>query len=149
MSKYSDLLDRAKWAHLSQAEIEAVAQELQQPNPEADRYTLLHILGRACAVSYRGLVERFLDSPDDPMLARIALQSLVDYWDLAEQYLDELLRFVRGVPWDVDGDVRLVAISNAGEYLRSHRESNLLGGFYGHSRASTRTGVCARSRIAR
>ena len=127
MSNYHDLLEKAKWSKLTDAEVGAVARELQREKPDTDRYTLLHILGRAGATAHRGLVERYLDVPDDPMLARIALQTLIDYWDLADEYLAVTKRFVHGVAWDVDQDVRLVAISNAGEYLRTHEEPELLG----------------------
>jgi hypothetical protein len=126
MTTYAELLDRAKWAHLSRAEIDQVARELQSESPATDRYTLLHILGRAGAVAHRRLVERFLESASDPMLAQMAMHILCNYWDMSDQYLDELIRFVRGVPWDVDGDVRRTALSDAGEYLRSHEDPRLL-----------------------
>lgn len=126
MNTYAELLDRAKWAQLSRTEIDHVARELQSNQPATDRYTLLHILGRAGAVEHRSLVERFLESASDPMVAQMALHILCSYWDMPDQYLDELIRFVHGVSWDGDGDVRRTAISDTGEYLRSHEESRLL-----------------------
>ncbi|GEM_PF-7037209 len=50
MNTYAELLDRAKWARLSQEEINQVARELRSDHPATDRYTLLHILSRAGAV---------------------------------------------------------------------------------------------------
>jgi hypothetical protein len=126
MNPYAEPLDRAKWSRLSQEEIDQVARELQSERPAADRYTLLHILGRAGAVTQRSLVERFLHSVDDPMLAQMALHILCNYWDMPGQYLDDLIRFVRGVSWDTDGDVRFTALADAGEYLRLHEEPRLL-----------------------
>jgi hypothetical protein len=126
-----NLLERAKWAKteqdkLSEEELAMVAEELQKPTPEADRFTLLDILGHAFAVPYRELVERFLECEEDPMLARLAPQILCGYWGNTDQYREEVLRFMRGVPWDEDEDVRQIAISEAGEYLRSNAEPRFL-----------------------
>lgn len=126
MRDYDALLHRAKWEKLSQEEIDNVATELQQPEPEADRYILLFILGRAGALSYRWLVEQFLACEDDPMLSRKALEVLCDDWNDTARYLDQVLEFVLGVKWDEEEDVRPMAISIAGEYLRSHDEPRLL-----------------------
>lgn len=126
MSKYEGLLDRAKWGKLSEQEIADVADELQKSNPGADRYTLLHILGRAGAVSYQNLVECFLECQEDPMLARLALQTLCRYWNETDRYIEQVLQFVRGVEWDEGEYVRQMAVSIAGDYLRSHDEPRLL-----------------------
>ncbi|MBM7496986.1 hypothetical protein [Oerskovia paurometabola] len=56
--------------------------------------------------------------PADPMLSRLALQILGDYWGLSSDLLPELRRFLTGVDWDVEGDVRDVAISITGRHLR-------------------------------
>ena len=131
MRVYDELLERAKWGKLTGQELASVADALREGSPEADRYTLLHILGRAGALSYRPLVERHLHSPDDPMLARLALQILLRYWNEAARYQDRLLAFVRGVDWDEEEDVRLAAISLAGEYLRDAENPQLLAELVG------------------
>lgn len=65
------------------------------------------------------LVASFLDSPEDPMLARLALETLTD-WDLGQRYREQVLRFIRGVEWDVEdeGQARQMAMFCAGTMLR-------------------------------
>jgi len=123
---YNELLQRAKWGTLSQGELAQVAAALHEPDPQVDRYTLLHILGRAGDRSYRSLVERFLHDQDDPMIARLALQILCSFWGETGRYLEEVLQFIQWVPWDDEEYIRLVAISAAGEYLRVHTEPRVL-----------------------
>jgi hypothetical protein len=130
-SKYENLLERAKSVEpgkdkLSEDELGMVAEELRKPDPEADRFTLLDILGYAFALQYRDLVEQFLECEEDPWLARLALQILCGYWGQTDQYLEEVLKFMRGVPWDQEEDVRQMAISEVGEYLRSNNEPRFL-----------------------
>lgn len=127
MNSPSELLGRAKAGRLSGPELASVVAHLQDPKGDGDPYTFLHILGRAGNSSYRSIVEPFLDRPDDPMLSRLALKILCDYWGESEGYLDTLARFIDGVAWDREGDVRLVAISTAGEYLRDRKQASLLG----------------------
>ena len=110
MSRYERLLERAKSGEFEQDRLSE--EELA--------------LGHAFAFQYRELVERFLDCEDDPMLARLALQILCGYWGNTAQYLEEVLRFMRGVPWDQEEDVRQIAVSEAGEYLRSNTEPRFL-----------------------
>ncbi len=127
MSYYEELLERAKIERLPTEQLVDVVHQVQHPQPQADLYTLLYILGLSGDASYRHLMEKYLESPDDPMLARMALHVLCNYWDLADQYTDQVLRFLQGVPWDDEEDVRLVAISIAGRHLRLHPDSRLLG----------------------
>ncbi len=124
--RYDELLDRAKWGTVSRQEIDEVVRELLDPRRKADRYTLLHILGKGGSPAFRAIVEPFLDWKEDPMLARLALQILCNYWDLTDQYIERVRQFVRGVAWDVDEDVRLAAISVAGEYLRTGSAPEIL-----------------------
>jgi hypothetical protein len=123
---YDGLLDRAKWDKLSEAEIDMVAKELQKATPEADPYTLLHILGKSGATRYRNLVEQYLENGNDPWLAKLALQILCSYWGDASDYVEQITRFVRGVSWDEDGDCQLAAVSIAGEHLRTDHDPVLL-----------------------
>ena len=124
--RYADLVRRAKRSELSREEIDAVAEELRHPLPHTDPYYLLAILGEAGGVWHRELVERFLEAGNNPWLARKALQVLCADWGDTDRYLDELAQFLAGAPWDTDDDVRLVAMTWAGEYLRDHREPRLL-----------------------
>lgn len=133
---FEQLYERAKWAGtelgpglkpLSRAEIDAVAMELQELEPEAEPYVLLLTLGRAFATDHRELVESFLVSPEDPMLARAALSVLCDAWDMASEYVTVVAAFIEGVGWDEEGQVRGMALSKAGEYLRDHDDAELLG----------------------
>lgn len=84
-------------------------------------------IGKSNSIEHRSLVESFLESSDYPMLARLALEILCDWWGLREQHQTQLLRFVKGVDWDLDdgGFVRLVAISQSGDYLRHRSDPHL------------------------
>lgn len=124
-----EYLERAKWGPaLSPTEIRQVVEVLQDPRSTQDRYTLIHIVGRSEATEYRELVESFLESPQDPMLARISLQTLCFFWDMIEEYLPDVVRFVQGVDWDLqDGSqVRQIAMSTLGAYLAEHPDRGLI-----------------------
>lgn len=120
------LLAAAKQAPLSEADVERVSKALTDPSTTARRYTLLHIIGRAGGPRYRSLVEDHLDSPDDPMVARLALQILCRFWGLAGEYREVLRAFVAGVAWDDEDDVRQLAVFEAGELLELQDDSVLL-----------------------
>ncbi|MGH7966568.1 MAG: hypothetical protein ACRERD_32860, partial [Candidatus Binatia bacterium] len=119
------LLDKAKAGQISKAEIARVAYVLQAGETNHDPYTLLHIIGRSGFVEYEKLVARYLQSESDPMLTRLALQILCSFWNKTPTYLDRVKEFVRGVEWDEGNDIRLMAISIAGEYLR-HAEDRFV-----------------------
>lgn len=129
MSRYEELLRRAMRHQVQPGELSWVIQELLDPGSSGhpgDAYTLLHILGHAGNPSHRGIVERFLGHRDDPMVARLALEILCSYWNLTDEYLPQLMTFLRGVDWDHAGEVRQMAISVAGEYLRSRHHPEML-----------------------
>jgi hypothetical protein len=46
-------------------------------------------------------------------------------WDKTEKYLEYVRAFLRGVDWDDEEDVRQIAISIAGEYLRGRWDEEL------------------------
>jgi hypothetical protein len=121
---YELLLDQAKSGTITARDIDHVAHALQTNEPDADRYTLLHIIGRSNAIRHRVLVEKYL-TDDDPMLVRLALQILCSYWGESSRYIEKIRMFASGNPRDPDDDVRLVALSIAGEYLRGHEDSDL------------------------
>ena len=122
---WRQLLDKAKDGRLSGHELDQVVAAIKDPDVAGDRYTLLHIIGRAMDPSCEDLVAGYLDCPEDPMLARLALQILSSYWGKTSQYMDYVRRFLRGVDWDTDGDVRQIAISIAGEFLRKTWDEEL------------------------
>lgn len=120
-----NLVSRAKAGTITDRELSTVADRLAD-NPESDVYELLYVLTRSGVRSYEGIVARFLDYRSDPMVARLALQSLCTFWGLTERYIDTVREFLRGVDWDVFGEVRQVAITAAGEFLSEHRRDDLL-----------------------
>lgn len=140
MTQYSDeqlskILDRAKWGSLPPETIKQIARVLLSSSAPTDQeYTLLHILGRAGGREYEELIASFLNSPQNPMLARLALQALCGWLGLAAKYRNALLEFISWVPWDVSDDVRLMAISQSGEYLRDATDRELLNALYSVAR---------------
>jgi hypothetical protein len=131
---FDALLERANIAHfegdetaeLSDEELELVAAELEKPDTPAAKFTLIRILGVSYATKYRPLLEHFLVSEGDPILATTALEMLSTYWDLTKEYQREILQFIKGVSWDEIEDLRSVAMSVAGEYLREEENKEFL-----------------------
>lgn len=130
VDKYDLLLERVRDGSITDADVAAVAAELEKPQPETDRYTLLYIVGRRGGPQYRHLVEPYLEGPDD-MLARLALWVLCWYWNLTPYYSSYLLTFLRGVPWDSMEEIRRAAASITGEYLRDNPRPELLSELIG------------------
>jgi hypothetical protein len=120
------LLEKAKIGAISPMEIAEVAKELATGADHSDQYTLIHILGVSGATEHEAIVARFLDVSSDPMLPRIALQVLCSHWGMVHRYQDEIEKFARGVHWDIDRDVQLVALSAMGELLRERTDKSLL-----------------------
>jgi len=108
---YSELLRKANDSKLLPSEAALVLSALHRR--EGDLYSLLLILGRRGDPRDAPSIEPFLESHDDPMLARLAIQILCVYYDMAPRYVAELERFCRHVAWDIDNDARLMAISCA------------------------------------
>lgn len=119
------ILEDVKWGTPRAGVVEQVARELTlREFGSADQYTALHIVARTCDPRFEGLLASFLESPDNPMLARLALQALCLWFGKTETYIGEVERFLNGVPWDY-GDVRSMALAVAGSYLRKHESSAL------------------------
>lgn len=78
-----DLLGKAKSGRIQRDELEMVVKRLryEQNSPEATG-DLLYIVGRSFAIEQEDLVASFLQRPDDPMLSRLALMILCDWWSL-------------------------------------------------------------------
>jgi hypothetical protein len=122
---WQGLLDRAKDGLLRGHELDQAVAALKDPRSGADPYTLLHIIGHAMDNSYEGLVVSYLDCPEDPLLSRLALQILCNYWSKTSRYITYVKRFLAGVDWDDEGDVQQVAVSVVGEFLREKWDDEL------------------------
>jgi hypothetical protein len=97
---------------------------MEEP-PGVATYKLLYVLSRSRAVRHEQVVASFLDYANDPMVVRLALQTLCTFWGETARYLNDVCRFAAGVEWDYFGDVRQVALSAAGEYLRIQQNCEL------------------------
>jgi hypothetical protein len=124
--RFDSLFHRAKKEQLPDEDLAMVASELLKPNPGADVYALLYTLGRGGGLAYRDLVEQFLQSEENPSLASLSLRILCSYWNNTSQYIDRVLEFLRGVPWDEYRECRLAAIGIAGEHIRVSPQTEFL-----------------------
>jgi hypothetical protein len=116
----NDLISKATDGDIEQQEIEEVVRCLETGS--CSPYEVLLVIGRSGAHQYRGLVEKYLDAHDNPMLVRLALMILCRYWALSLEYKVRIQEFVRKIEWDDEGDVRLLAISIAGALLPRHHD---------------------------
>lgn len=123
-----ELIEKASNGKIKQSEIKLVYEALV--NHSGDEYDLLLILGRSEAKQYRDIVEQYLYSPHDPMLARLALQILCRYWGLASEYKDKLEKFIKKVEWDGEEDVRLMAIGCVADAFKKKPCPKLLSYVY-------------------
>lgn len=121
-----DLVYRAKEGRVTKAEVAEVARLLPVTKDGERAYKLLYVIARTSATEYERLVASYLDYEQNPMLARLALQTLCRFWNFTDRYVDQLERFLGDVEWDFMGDVRLIAISASGEYLRDNVHCGLL-----------------------
>ena len=119
-----ELIAKATHGNIEQWELERVVRCLETKS--CDTYEALLVIGRAGAIQYRSLIEKYLEARDNPMLARLALMILCRYWNLTIEYKSKLEEFLRRVDWDTEEDVRLLAISIAGSLLTSHPDRGLL-----------------------
>ena len=119
-------LEKAKNKSISDNELSQVAALLENNNAFVDKYTLIHIIGLSGNIKYEKTINKYLESTKDPMLARITLQALCSFWDKTDKYLEKVKEFIKGVKWDIDEDVRLIAMSIAGEYLRGKKNNHLI-----------------------
>jgi hypothetical protein len=76
------------------------------------------------------LVEKYLDydSDADSLIASMALKVLCEYWNMAEAYIDVLLKVVNVKPEESErmSYALHMAMSIAGEFLRDHDSASLL-----------------------
>lgn len=128
MRNLAALLDEAKWGKLTNEEIAYVVQKLEscKPGDDDNLYTLIHILGKAHAKQYKRKIESFLYYPSYSMITKIALQTLCCFWGYYQEYLTEIKKFMRGVEWDDEEQIRIIAISSAGQSLSLSYDHELL-----------------------
>jgi hypothetical protein len=123
-----DLVRRAKEGTVTRKEIDWVGAILSAGRGGDDTYRLLYVIGESGALSYEQLVASFLEYRKNPFVARLALEILCNFWHLTDRYVDQVERFLKRVEWDHQGDVRQIAITSAGEFLRARRHCELLKG---------------------
>lgn len=120
MTEINDLAKKATWKELSKEEIAYVEKKFKEaiPGEDLDLSSYIYILGRIGATAHRPAIEKYLECPLDSYAAGQALKILCIYWRYTEDYLEKVMAFIKGVEWDVNDDVRLMAFSVAGEHLR-------------------------------
>lgn len=119
-----ELIIKANAGIISSKEIRYVYDALK--NGSGEVYDFLLILGSANATEYRATVEQYLHYPADPMLSRLALQILCRYWGETKDYIEVLCKFIEGVDWDDEEDVRDMALSCACEVFKESSSPRLL-----------------------
>lgn len=112
----------------SDYEIKAIYKNIK--NNEGDLYSNLLTLGRAMATEYVDLVESYLVCKNDPMISKLSLQILCHYWGLTSHYKNHIVKFMRGVDWDIDEDVKIMAINCAEYFLRDNKDMIFLKELY-------------------
>ncbi|GEM_PF-2994540 len=86
-----------------------------------DCYGLILVVQKAGAHEQHTLIASFLDQRDS-LLVSLALETLCLEWRLTEEYLERVMNFSLGVPWDLDGDLRNTAFYILGEYVGREKD---------------------------
>ena len=127
------LMEEARWGKLTQNELDYVVQRTKSIDPDTtnddegwDLVKLIYIIGNSGAHQYRQLVEKFLHFRSNEMVCDKALWTLCRYWGLTKEYLDDVKLYIRGVEWAPTFNVRIAALSIAGEFLRKEYDRELL-----------------------
>ena len=123
-----EYLTKATKSTLSPKEVKDLANAIR--NETDDTYTLLLALGRAWGIQYKDLVEKYLVYPENTMLSRLAIQILCNYWDMGSKYLAHIQSAARGFDWDVEDDVRQMAIGCLGYMYTQTKNVELLRQLY-------------------
>ncbi len=82
------------------------------------------------ATEHVDLVKSYLEYKNDPMISKLSLQILCKYWGQTSHYKNYIIKFIRGVDWDIDEDVKIMAIGCAGNYLKDNVDIELLQEIY-------------------
>lgn len=120
----ADLVGRSKEGLVTDEEFRAVTARLAA-KPSRDAGRLLYVLGRSDMRESEELIAAYLEYPEDPDAAAVALSILCTQWGLTWKYRQHLLDALRGLDWDVDEDVRLRAISAAEVHLGESRDCDV------------------------
>lgn len=81
-----------------------------------DIYGAILVIGKSGERSHHQLLAKHLQGTDSQTVSLI-LEILCLQWGMSEDYIEWVFRFVVGVAWDIDEDVRKTAIKILGEYL--------------------------------
>ncbi|MEO3865083.1 HEAT repeat domain-containing protein [Rheinheimera fenheensis] len=125
MNTPKEILEKAKWGKLSNDEVNWLGTAISTSN-DIDLYTLIHAIGKAELKQYKGELESFLDYPNDPLISAITVRVLCGFWGLTDQYIDTIVKLLKGVDWDEDEDVKLEALSIIGNYLIKNRSPKII-----------------------
>jgi hypothetical protein len=107
--------------------LRALAESLDadEMSPE-QRYEGVLRLAHSGDPSFEAVLAAHLDFESDPMVARAALDGLMQYLGLTEKYALRIAEFVHGVEWDAGRDVQTLAMSDAGWWLSQHHSPILI-----------------------
>jgi hypothetical protein len=111
---------------LTEAEASEVLEELRTSSSPHQKYRMLHILWHGADSRLAHAVEPFLTCTNEVPLVWIALATLCGQWGLTGRYREHVLTFLRGVPWDKDNQIRLLAVTLSGKYLSDNQDSDLV-----------------------
>lgn len=81
-----------------------------------DVYSAIIVLGKAQAFRFRQVLERLLDSRDALTVSK-TLEVLTEEWKEIDEYLERVVQFALGCPWDKEHEVRQTALRILGDYL--------------------------------
>ncbi len=115
-------LNRLVDGKLSPDELDEVAADLSNPD---DLYMRIAILARSFDPRFIPVLERFATYADDFDVAAKALRALIDFHGRME-YVPLLKKYIGGVDWDPDEDLKLHAIHIAEHYLQEHKDQSVI-----------------------
>jgi hypothetical protein len=115
-------LNRLVDGKLSPDELDEVAADLSDPD---DLYMRIAILSRSFDPRFIPVFETFATYADDFDVAAKALRALIDFHGRLE-YVPLLKKYIEGVSWDLDEDLKLHAVHIAREYLKEHEDPSVV-----------------------
>ena len=121
-----ELVIRAKDGDITSAELKEVAAIIKRDEGGDLTYRLLYVLLRSRSVEHEDIIAGFVQYERDPQVASLVLHTLVSQWRLGARYRNALLGAMSGFSWDEDNDVKIGAVTAAGEYLRESHDPEVL-----------------------
>lgn len=115
-------LNRLVDGKLSRHELDEVAADLSNPD---DLYMRIAILARSFDPRFIPVFEKFTIYTDDLDVAAKALRALIDFHSRLE-YVPLLKKYLEGVNWDQNDDLKLHSIHIAREYLKEHGDASVV-----------------------